>query len=76
VLLQNEALKQKEMSGKRTGNPLLAKPQLGKPTPRFFTLPSDDFTYGRTSIGKDGGAAEGKNSRFLFSGFSCDCSGA
>lgn len=46
------------MSGKRTGNPLLAKPQLGKPTPRFFTLPSDDFTYGRTSIGKDGGAAE------------------
>ena len=39
---------------------LRVQPELGKVTTRFFTLPSDDFTYGRRSVGKDGGTAEGK----------------
>ncbi|XP_062515661.1 cilia- and flagella-associated protein 77-like [Corticium candelabrum] len=50
------------MNRKRSGNPLLAKPELGKVTTRFFTLPSDDFTYGRRSVGKDGGTAEALSS--------------
>ncbi|CAH1272218.1 CFAP77 [Branchiostoma lanceolatum] len=39
-------------------NPLLAKSQLGRPLKRGFSLPPDDFTYGRPNTGKDGGTAE------------------
>ncbi|XP_065830291.1 cilia- and flagella-associated protein 77-like [Oscarella lobularis] len=46
------------MSASRGGNPLLAKPELGRSIKHFYTLPSDDFTYGMRSSSKDGGAAE------------------
>ncbi|XP_033096003.1 cilia- and flagella-associated protein 77-like [Anneissia japonica] len=39
-------------------NPLLQKSQLGKPLKRGFTLPSEDFTFGRPNQTKDGGASE------------------
>ncbi|XP_077986642.1 cilia- and flagella-associated protein 77-like [Glandiceps talaboti] len=39
-------------------NPLLVKSQLGRPLKRGFSLPSNQFTYGRPNASKDGGAAE------------------
>lgn len=43
---------------RETNNPLLLKAEIGKPLKRGFTLPSDKFIYGKTSQGKNFGAAD------------------
>ena len=40
-----------------------SQPELGRSIKHFYTLPSDDFTYGMRSSSKDGGAAEGEEER-------------
>lgn len=44
-------------------NPLLMKSQLGKPLKRCFSLPNDQFVYGRPNLPLDGGAAEAMTTR-------------
>lgn len=43
---------------RETNNPLLLKAEIGKPLKRGFVLPSDQFTYGKTSQGQIIGASE------------------
>jgi len=43
-------------------NPLLMKSELGKPLRRCFTLPPEDFVYGRRNYGKEAGAADALSS--------------
>jgi len=43
---------------RETNNPLLLKAEIGKPLKRGFNLPSDHFTYGKNSQGKNFGTAE------------------
>jgi len=45
-----------------TNNPLLLKAEIGKPLRRGFTLPSAEFTYGKSSRGKMSGCADAMSS--------------
>lgn len=43
-------------------NPLLVKSELGRPLRRCYTLPPEDFVYGKSTFGKDSGAADALSS--------------